>query len=149
MNVKKVLYMTAVFLETAVFTGAYAIHYFTERKLGMIRYVNFKNMSWEQDYPVEILKWACAVTAAVLTVFILLVFLKKRRECTKLTAAMIVCMIVLTALYTGYTLGCSVEVMADYYFVSALLFAAATVQIVKAGLSVFLLGRRRENDREE
>ena len=149
MNTKKILYMAATALEAAALIGAYMIHYFTERKLGMVRYVNFKNMTWERDYPVEILKAACAAAAVVLTVLILLAFLKRRRELTRLTAAMNAVMVALTALYAGYTLGCSKEVMADYYFISGLSLLAAAVQIVKAGLSTFALGRRKERDGEE
>ena len=149
MNAKRILYIAAVVLEAAALIGAYIIHYFTKRKLGMVRYVNFKNMSWERDYPVEILKTACAAAAVVLTVLILLAFLKRRRELTGLTAAMNAAMVVLTALYAGYALGCSKEVMADYYFISGLFLLAAAVQIVKTGLSTFALGRRKEKGSEE
>ena len=87
--------------------------------------------------------------AVVLTVLILLAFLKRRRELTGLTAAMNAAMVVLTALYAGYALGCSKEVMADYYFISGLFLLAAAVQIVKTGLSTFALGRRKEKGSEE
>lgn len=146
---KKILYILALILEIASFVGAWTIHYFSVRKMGMIRYVNHKNMSWERDYPVEILTTVCAAAAVVLTVLILLAFLKRRRELTGLTAAMNAAMVVLTALYAGYALGCSKEVMADYYFISGLFLLAASVQIVKTGLSTFALGRRKEKGSEE
>ncbi len=146
---KKILYILTLVLEIASFIGAWTIHYFAVRKMGMIRYVNHKNMTWERDYPVEILKTACAAAAVVLTVLILLAFIKKRRELARLTAAMNAVMVALTALYAGYTLGCSKEVMADYYFISGLFLLAVAVQIVKTGLSTFVLGRRKEKDVEE
>lgn len=146
---KKILYILTLVLEIASFIGAWTIHYFAVRKMGMIRYINHKNMTWERDYPVEVLKTACAAAAVVLTVLILLAFIKRRRELTRLTAAMNAVMLALTALYAGYTLGCSKEVMVDYYFISGLFLLAAAVQIVKTGLSTFALGRRKERDVEE
>ena len=76
---KKIAYILALILEIGAYAGAWIIHYFARRKLGMVRYLNYKNMSWERDYPVEALKLACVAAAALLTVLILLFFLKKRR----------------------------------------------------------------------
>lgn len=68
--------LTAV-IEIAALAGAYIIHYYTERKLGMIRYVNFKNMTWEREYPIEILKTSCVVVILTLTIATLFVPEKK------------------------------------------------------------------------
>ncbi len=146
---KKIAYILALILEIAACAGAWIIHYFTRRKLGMVRYLNYKNMSWERDYPVDALKLACVASAALLTVLVLLFFLKKRRETTLLTGAMTVLMIALTALYAGYTLGCSTDVMTDYYFISILFFVAAAVQILKTGIAVLTSKRRTEGEQGE
>ena len=76
---KKIAYILALILEIAALTGAGIIHYFAERKLGMVRYLNYKNMTWERDYPVGTLKTVSLLIAAVLTVLIFLLFLKKRK----------------------------------------------------------------------
>ena len=141
---KKIAYILALILEIAAFAGAWIIHYFARRKLGMVRYLNYKNMSWERDYPVDALKAACVAAAVVLTVLVLLLFVKKRKEASRLTAAMNVCMVMLTALYAGYTLGCSAEVMSDHYFISILFLLAAAVQLLKTGIAVLMSGRKNE-----
>lgn len=146
---KKIAYILALILEIGAYAGAWIIHYFARRKLGMVRYLNYKNMSWERDYPVEALKLACVAAAALLTVLILLFFLKKRRETTLLTGAMTALMIALTALYGGYTLGCSTDVMTDYYFISILFLVAAMTQILKTGIAVLISKRRAEGEQGE
>ena len=76
---KKIGYILALVLEIAALAGAYIIHYFTRRKLGMVRYLNFKNMTWERDYPMGALKTGCVAVVAVLTVLVLLLFSEKEK----------------------------------------------------------------------
>lgn len=132
-------------IEIAALAGAYIIHYYTVRKLGMIRYVNFKNMTWEREYPIEILKTSCVVAILTLTIVTFILCLKKRRELTRWTKVMNVGMVIFTALYVGYSFSCSAELMADYYFISGLFLLTAVVQVIKTGVSVIMTGTKREN----
>ena len=142
---KKIGCVLAVVIEIAALAGAYIIHYYTERKLGMIRYVNFKNMTWEREYPIEILKTSCVVVILTLTIATFILCLKKRRELTRWTKVMNVGMVIFTALYVGYSFSCSAELMADYYFISGLFLLTAVVQVIKTGASVIMTGTKREN----
>ena len=146
---KKIGYILALVLEIAALAGAYIIHYFTRRKLGMVRYLNFKNMTWERDCPMGPLKTGCVAVVAVLTVLVLLFFLKKRKETSRLVYAMNICMIVLTALYAGYTLGSSTETMTDYYFISILFLLAAAVQVIKTAIAVLTAKGQTEGAKGE
>lgn len=132
-------------IEIAALAGAYIIHYYTVRKLGMIRYVNFKNMTWEREYPIEILKTSCVVAILTLTIVTFILCLKKRRELTRWTKVMNVGMVIFTALYVGYSFSCSAELMADYYFISGLFLLTAVVQVIKTGASVIMTGTKKEN----
>ena len=142
---KKIGCILAAVIEIAVLAGAYIIHYYTERKLGMIRYVNFKNMTWEREYPIEILKTSCVVVILTLTIATFILCLKKRRELTRWTKVMNVGMVIFTALYVGYSFSCSAELMADYYFISGLFLLTAVVQVIKTGASVIMTGTKKEN----
>lgn len=133
---KKIVYILALVLEFAAFIGVYIIHYFTKRKLGMVRYLNYKNMIWEQNYLVNTLKIVCVIIVVVLTIVVLIFFLKKRKEASWLTVAMNIFMIVFTILYGAYTFISSTDTMADYYFISILLFLVAVIQIIKTGVAV-------------
>lgn len=140
--------LTAV-IEIAALAGAYIIHYYTERKLGMIRYVNFKNMTWEREYPIEILKTSCVVVILTLTIATFILCLKKRRELTRWTKVMNVGMVIFTALYVGYSFSCSVELMADYYFISGLFLLTAVVQVIKTGALVIMTGTKGRTNSEK
>lgn len=134
---KKIVYILMLIFECAALSGAYIIHYFTKRKLGMVRYLNYKNMVWERDYPVDTIKTICVVLVAAVSVFVLFHFLKRRKEISLFTGVMNGLMIVLTMLYGGYTLTSTIDTMADYYFISILFLLAVVIQIVITGISLF------------
>lgn len=149
---KKIGYIVTIILQAAVLAGAWIVHYFTERRLGMVRYLNYKNMVWEREYPVEILKITGMITALLLTVFVFFLFLKKKGKASRLTIAMCIGMIVLTVLYTGYTIRWSDQEMTDYYFISILFLIAAIIQIVKTYIAVFLekgIPKERQIEKEK
>lgn len=138
---KKAGYILAVLLEIAALAGAYIINYFTNKKMGMARWVIYKNQGWERDYPMDTLKMAVLAVVVILTILIFLLFLKKKKDAGKLVTAMNVVMIVLTVVYVSYTLISSTETMRAYYFLSLLFGIAAAVQILKTGAAVLLCGK--------
>lgn len=135
---KKAGYILAVLLEIAALAGAYIINYFTKKKMGMARWVIYKNQGWEREYPMDVLKMTALAVIVILTILIFLLFLKKKKDAGKLVTAMNVMMIVLTVVYVSYTLVSSTETMRAYYFLSLLFGIAAAVQILKTGAAVLL-----------
>ncbi len=135
---KKAGYVLAVLLEIIVLAGAYMIHYFTNKKMGMARWVIYKNQGWERDYPMDMLEMMIMAVLVILTILIFLLFLKRKSAAGKLVMAMNVGMIVLTTVYVSYTLISSTETMRAYYFLSLLFGIAAAVQILKTGAAVLL-----------
>lgn len=141
---KRAGYILAWVLELSALAGAYAIHYFTRKRMGMARWVVYKNQGWEREYPMELFRWAAVliiVLLAGLAVRKLAARLKKGRKEKAgwrawkgrpvlaleggLTAA-------LAGLYAVYTAVSSTKSMRDYYFLSLLFGIAAAVQIAKA-----------------
>lgn len=141
---KKAGYILALLLEVAALAGAYIVNYFTRKKMGMARYVIYKNQGWERDYPMELIKNSVMAVLILLTVLVLIAFLKKRREVSRLCAVMNLVMIVLTGLYTCYTLISSTETMRAYYFISLLFAIAAVVQVIKTGICVLTGGKKTD-----
>ena len=141
---KKAGYILALLLEATALAGAYIVNYFTRRKMGMARYVIYKNQGWERDYPMELIKNSVMAVLILLTVLVLIAFLKKRREVSRLCAVMTLVMIVLTGLYTCYTLISSTETMRAYYFISLLFAIAAVVQVIKTGICVLTGGKKTD-----
>lgn len=141
---KKLGYVLMVLLEAAALAGAYIINYFTNKKMGMARWVIYKNQGWERDYPVDTLKTAVMAVLILLTILVFLFFLKRKREAGKLLISMNVVMILLTLLYVSYTVISSRETMRAYYFLSLLFGIAAAVQILKTGAAVLMCGKKSD-----
>lgn len=143
-NMKKLGYVLMVLLEAAALAGAYIINYFTNKKMGMARWVIYKNQGWERDYPMDTLKMAVMAVLILLTILVFLFFLKRKREAGKLLISMNVVMILLTLLYVSYTVISSGETMRAYYFLSLLFGIAAAVQILKTGAAVLMCGKKSD-----
>lgn len=141
---KKLGYVLMVLLEAAALAGAYIINYFTNKKMGMARWVIYKNQGWERDYPMDTLKTAVMAVLILLTILVFLFFLKRKQEAGKLLLSMNVVMILLTLLYVSYTVISSRETMRAYYFLSLLLGIAAAVQILKTGAAVLMCGKKSD-----
>lgn len=143
-NMKKLGYVLMVLLEAAALAGAYIINYFTNKKMGMARWVIYKNQGWERDYPIDTLKTAVMAVLILLTILVFLFFLKRKQEAGKLLISMNVVMILLTLLYVSYTVISSRETMRAYYFLSLLFGIAAAVQILKTGAAVLMCGKKSD-----
>lgn len=141
---KKLGYVLMVLLEAAALAGAYIINYFTNKKMGMARWVIYKNQGWERDYPMDTLKTAVMAVLILLTILVFLFFLKRKREAGRLLISMNVVMILLTLLYVSYTVISSRETMRAYYFLSLLFGIAAAVQILKTGAAVLMCGKKSD-----
>ena len=53
---KKISYIIFDLLTIAFLIGAYAIQYFTKKKLGMLRWVNYHNMQFQKNAGYGIVK---------------------------------------------------------------------------------------------
>lgn len=56
-------------MEVLVIFGAYAAHYFTKTRMGMLRHVVYLNGKWEKTLPIQTIKWiaiSIIITLAVL-----------------------------------------------------------------------------------
>ena len=140
---KKAGYFIMTLGELFFLAAAYIIHYFTWKKMGMARYVIYKNQGWERTLPMEALKYTSVAVLTVLTLAILVAFVSRHKEKARLLAAMHAAMVFLTALYGAYTFLSSAEAMRAYYFISLMLGAAALVQIIKTGAALVLCGKNK------
>lgn len=138
-NMKKAGYILAVVLEVAALAGAWIVNYFATKKMGMARYVIYKNQKWGREYPLELIRNIVIAAVVICTVLALIVFIKKKVK-SKFILTMNVVMAALTAVYTGYSLISSTETMRAYYFISLLLGIAAIAQVIKTGVANLLCG---------
>ena len=133
---KKIGYILLDLLTIAFLIGAYAIQYFTTKKLGMLRWVNYQNMQIEKVAVYGILKYVTVIVAVVLIVLIISGYKKKKEMHGKLDLIMLVIMTVLGILYLGLTVLKSIASLPAYYFLMPLFGAATLMQIVRNGIAV-------------
>ena len=109
--------------------------YFTRKKLGMLRWVNYHNMQLQKNHVYDILKYI-TVAAMVLIVLIIVGYRKKKELLGKIDFVMILIMQILGIIYLGITVLKSIESFPAYYFLMPFLGAATLMQIIRNGIAV-------------
>ncbi len=133
---KRLLYIILDLLTVAFLVGAYVIQYFTKRKLGMLRWMNYQNMQFQKNASYGILKYITVLVALVLIILIIFGYKKRKELMGKLNLVMIVIMSILEVAYLYVTVLLSTEKIASYYLVMPLIGAAVLMQIIRNGIAV-------------
>lgn len=131
---KKVIYWIVNLLEIAFLVGAYLVNYFTPRKMGMARFVVYENMMIEQNYTnIQSMKMiAVGVVILLAIITILLYFINKKN----VNITMIAVTIVITIIYTWFTVMNSKDTYTAFYLISPLIGCATLLQILKTLISI-------------
>lgn len=129
---RKVGYLFLTLVELLLFLGGYLIQYFTKKKMGMARYVIYKNQGWERDYPIGLIKTSVLILILLLTVAVVVFYLKRRDRISKMTSRVNGCMVVMTVVYMLFIAMNSTETMRAYYFLSLIFSFIALLQNIKA-----------------
>ncbi|MGL6201994.1 MAG: hypothetical protein ACRC3H_23995 [Lachnospiraceae bacterium] len=143
LNKSKAIYITVTVLELMLLAGSYAVDYFTRKKMGMARYVIYKNFQWEERYPVEMLKYVSAGGLVLMVLILILLLVKKRKSIRKYYYWMTAVSVFLSAWTVCFLLTGSREVQRSYYFVAILLTAGAAIQAIKS-LAVMIAVRNEK-----
>ena len=133
---KKAAYALFDLLTIVFLIGAYVIQYFTKKKLGMLRWVNYHNMQFQKNAVYGILKYITVVVASALIVLIIAGYKKKKEMLGKIDLVMSTIMVVLGMVYLGLTAFQSIETLPAYYFLMPLFGAATLMQIIRNGIAV-------------
>lgn len=130
----KVIYWIVNLLEIAFLVGAYLVNYFTPRKMGMARFVMYKNMMIEEQYSKlqSIKSMAVGIIVLLTLITIILYFIRKKN----VKISMIVLTLLMTVLYCGFTILNSKDTYTAFYLISPLIGCAALLQILKTLISV-------------
>lgn len=141
---KKIVMIIFDILTLALLASGYIIQYFTKRKLGMMRWINFHTYKYQEMLPLELLKYVAVSVIILLTVFIICRFMKKRKAAKMIDKITITVMAVVTLFDFGFTLFSSLESVRAYYFIMPLLSVAALMQIMK---NLVLIGMLKEDEK--
>lgn len=141
---KKIVMIIFDILTLALLASGYIIQYFTKRKLGMMRWINFHTYKYQKMLPLELLKYVAVLVIILLTVFIICRFMKKRKAAKMIDRITITVMAVVTLFDFGFALFSSLESVRAYYFIMPLLSVAALMQIIK---NFVVIGMLKEDEK--
>lgn len=141
---KKIVMIIFDILTLALLASGYIIQYFTKRKLGMMRWINFHTYKYQEMLPLELLKYVAVSVIILLTVFIICRFMKKRKAAKMIDRITITVMAVVTLFDFGFALFSSLESVRAYYFIMPLLSVAALMQIMK---NFVVIGMLKEDEK--
>ncbi len=137
---KKILMIICDFFTLAFLIGGYIVQYFTRKKLGMMRWINFNTYKYQEKLPLDILKYVAVVVVIIFTLLIMIRFAKKRKAIKSLDRLMLIIMLIVILLYVVITIFTSKETLSAYYFVMPLLGMAALVQLIKVLIIIRMKG---------
>lgn len=141
---KKIVMIIFDILTLALLASGYIIQYFTKRKLGMMRWINFHTYKYQKMLPLELLKYVAVSVIILLTVFPVCRFMKKRKAAKMIDRITITVMAVVTLFDFGFALFSSLESVRAYYFIMPLLSVAALMQIIK---NFVVIGMLKEDEK--
>lgn len=137
-TMNKVFYAIATILQIILLIGVYAVNYFTRRRMGMMRYIIYKNGIFEDTYPIQQLQYLSIIAIIILTILVLIFYLKRKVKISKKLDSTNTVMLVLTFIYVGFNLLYSTEDFRAFYFMSLMFGVSALIQIIKVFFSTLL-----------
>ena len=137
-RLNKIFYIILTMLQVLLLVGTYVVNYFTRKRMGMLRFVIYKNINWEQSYPIEQLQYLAIIIFAVLMILVLAIYLKRKSQLSKNILNMNIIMVILILIYSGFNLLYSTEDFRAFYFMSVMLAVVTFIQIVKIFFIIIL-----------
>lgn len=137
-KMKKILFGLLDLLAAAFLIGAYVIQYFTKRKLGMLRWVNHQRMKIQKAVPVDLLKYVAVALVLILVILVIVGYVKKRDELSRLAAVMTAVMVIIAVVYLGFTLFVNVESIRSYYLVLPMIGASSLMLVIRNSIAVWM-----------
>lgn len=137
-NKKNILYLFATLIQILLFIGAFVLNYFTRRRMGMARYVLYKNRNWENTYPVEEIQTAFTAGLIILSILLILFFYKNKKRLSRKALYKTAGVFILSGLWIGFKMLNTTQSIRAYYFILLVLGAAAVIQILKAAVRIMI-----------
>lgn len=135
---QKIFLRVICILEVLLLIGAYIFNYFTIKKMGMARFVVYKNQSFENNLPIDLLIYVGVGIVCILTILLFKDFFKKKRYKDSAYLVNIFLMIVFSILFIVFIFTKSIVEMRTYYFIGFFFFIVAILQIIRTFVIGFL-----------
>ena len=127
-------------LTVILMAGAYVLHYFSLRKLGMVRWLNFHSQNIENAIPLNVVKFTVLAIAVILIAVLAWRILKSPQRSNGAIANVVLAILVAAA-YALVVFSISREVTKAYVFITIIVGVAALLQTLTLTLVSARLGR--------
>lgn len=134
---KRIFFALLDILAIALLAGGYAIQYFTKKKLGMVRWVNFQAVKMKAVMPVDIIKYAAAIVMLLLAVFVVGRYMKKKSEMGTIDAIMMAALAFFSFGYLGLTFYLTSAVTPAYFLVLPMVGGAVLLLLIRNLIAVW------------
>lgn len=139
---KRIL-ITAVNVLTVLLCGsAYLLEYFTERKLGMVRWLNYHNANITDAAPVNVVEYLVLACVALLAVAIVRRLWGKRGQVGVAPWLGAVFMVAVVMVYFVVVLLVTSETTKAWIFVLVVCGLAAVLQVLSMGIVALRAGKK-------
>ena len=76
-------------LEVAVIIGAFATHYFTKTRMGMLRHIIYLNSNWENIFQIPMIRLISICSIIALAIMVCIIYLKRKENSLNSTMSML------------------------------------------------------------
>lgn len=139
---KKILVAIVNVLTVLLVSSAYLLEYFTERKLGMVRWLNYHNANITDAVPVNAVKYLALACVALLAVAIVRRLWSKRGQVGVAPWLGAIFMVVVVVAYFIAVLMVTSEITKAWIFILAACGLAAVLQVLSMGVVAFRAGKK-------
>ena len=136
---KKLIAVLNVFT-VMLMAGAYVLHFFSVRKLGMVRWLNFHSQNIENAIPLDVVKFIVLAVAVVFITVLAWRILKSPHRSGGAIANVVLAILVAVA-YALVVFAISREVTTAYVFITIIVVVAALLQTLTLALVNVRLGQ--------
>src|SRR5690625_5040241 len=126
----KLKYIFVVLCELFVFSsliGAYAAHYYTKTRMGMLRHVIYLNGKWEENLPINTMKWITIILIIGFVIFAITRYFSKRVNSIS-NKLLILSIVVISTWTVYYIIVNNTEANPAYYIISICLVIGTIIQ---------------------
>lgn len=114
-----------VVLETMAAIGAYAAHYFTKTRMGMLRHVVYLNGKWEKLLPISEIKWVVLLIVIIFIIFACILYKKNKKH--SVAAKMLAVITMVISFWTVYYISYYNTGMNRAYYILSICFLTITM----------------------
>lgn len=132
----KALYAFTLLLQVALIAGAFILNFFATTRMGMKRWLNYKNKFWQNTLPIEELKLAVFVLLCVAALILVILAIKKFKSLTNLSKLSILFLLLGLFAYAVFIFTNNVSNMRSYYYMLPFFSLTLFIQVVKGYIFV-------------